>query len=118
MTEKPRRGDIFIIDLDPVKGSEQGGLRPVVVIQNNTGNEFSPVIIVAAITSKIKKLFDIHVPVSPPEGNLEKESVILLNQIRTIDKTRLIRKTGSLSESIMIQVDRALKISLGLHDTV
>ncbi|MGV8120627.1 MAG: type II toxin-antitoxin system PemK/MazF family toxin [Candidatus Xenobiia bacterium LiM19] len=116
MTGHPRRGDLFLINLDPVKGSEQGGVRPALVIQNDVGNEFSPVVIIAAISSQIKRLYDVHVLIAPPEGNLDKESIVLLNQIRTVDKSRLTRKLGSLSTATMKRVERALKISLGLRD--
>lgn len=116
MTGHPRRGDIFLINLDPVKGSEQGEVRPAVVIQNDVGNEFSPVVIIAAISSQVKRLYDVHVLVAPSEGNLDKESIVLLNQIRTVDKSRLTRQLGSLSPAAMKRVDRALKISLGLGD--
>lgn len=109
-----RRGDVLMVNLEPEKGSEQGGTKPVVAIQNNIGNEYSPVIIVAAITSKVKKLFDIHVKVLSPEGGLTCESIVLLNQIRTIDKNRIIRKTGSLSTDTMEKIDAALRISLDM----
>lgn len=108
-----RRGDIFYADLSPVVGSEQGGLRPVVVIQNNIGNRFSPTIIVAAITSKMPT----HVAVKaaePGKRGLEKDSVILLEQLRTIDKQRLKDKICCLSKKTLGDVDRALQISVGL----
>lgn len=114
MTEPVMRGDILMVNLEPVRGSEQGGTRPVVVIQNDVGNQYSPVIIVAAITSKVKKIFDIHVRVSSHEGGLTCESIVLLNQIRTIDRRRIIRKTGAFSADTMEKVDAALRISLDL----
>lgn len=113
--ENIKKGDVFLVNLDPVKGAEQKGTRPVVVIQNDIGNEFSPVIIIAAITSKVKKLFDIYVKVSPPEGGLDRESVVLLNQIRTLDKTRIIKKSGSFSNEVIKKINHALKISLDLY---
>lgn len=113
-----RRGDIFYADLSPVVGSEQGGLRPVVVIQNNIGNRFSPTIIVAAITSKISKpKMPTHVAVKasePGKRGLEKDSVILLEQLRTIDKQRLRDKICCLSKKNLGDVDYALQISVGL----
>ena len=93
MNSKIRRGDIYYADLSPVVGSEQGGLRPVLIIQNNIGNRFSPTVIIAAITSKISKpKIQTHVAVSKSKNGLEKDSVVLLEQIRTIDKRRLQRK--------------------------
>ncbi|MBS7037357.1 MAG: type II toxin-antitoxin system PemK/MazF family toxin [Ligilactobacillus ruminis] len=113
-----RRGDIFYADLSPVVGSEQGGLRPVVVIQNNIGNRFSPTVIVAAITSKISKpKMPTHVAVKasePGKRGLEKDSVILLEQLRTIDKQRLRDKICCLSKKNLDDVDHALQISVGL----
>ena len=113
-----RRGDIFYADLSPVVGSEQGGLRPVVVIQNNIGNRFSPTIIVAAITSKISKpKMPTHVAIKasePGKRGLEKDSVILLEQLRTIDKQRLKDKVCCLSKKTLGDVDLALQISVGL----
>lgn len=112
-----RRGDIFYADLSPVVGSEQGGIRPVLVLQNNIGNQYSPTTIVAAITSQISKAkLPTHVEISAEASGLEKDSVILLEQIRTIDKSRLMEKVTSLSDQIMEQVNQALEISLGLID--
>jgi mRNA interferase MazF len=112
-----KRGFIFFSDLSPVIGSEQGGFRPVLVIQNNVGNKYSPTVIVAAITSHIEKAkLPTHVELSAKEYGLEKDSVILLEQIRTIDKQRLQQKITELDERIMARVDEALKISLGLID--
>ena len=112
------RGDIFYADLSPVGGSDQGGLRPVVVIQNNIGNRFSPTIIVAAITSKISKpKMPTHVAIKasePGKRGLEKDSVILLEQLRTIDKQRLKDKICCLSKKKLGDVDHALQISVGL----
>jgi mRNA interferase MazF len=109
------RGDIFLADLKPVKGSEQGGVRPVLVIQNNISNKYSPVTIMAAITSKIfKKEFPTNVFLPKKDSKLDKDSTVLLNQIRTIDNSRLIKKISSLDEFLMKKVDLAIKISLGL----
>ena len=112
-----KRGFIFFSDLSPVIGSEQGGFRPVLVIQNNVGNKYSPTVIVAAITSHIEKAkLPTHVELSAKEYGLEKDSVILLEQIRTIDKQRLQQKITELDERVMTRIDEALKISLGLID--
>jgi len=110
-----KRGSVWLADLDPVIGSEEGKTRPVLVVQNDVANQYSPVVIVAAITTSIgPKEYLTEVPVNAPEGGLRRDSVILLNQIRTIDKRRLIERCGDLREEAMKQVDRALKISLGL----
>jgi mRNA interferase MazF len=112
-----KRGFIFFSDLSPVIGSEQGGFRPVLVIQNNVGNKYSPTVIVAAITSHIEKAkLPTHVELTAKEHGLEKDSVILLEQIRTIDKQRLQQKITELDDKIMAKIDEALKISLGLID--
>lgn len=108
-----RRGDIYHADLSPVFGSEQGGYRPVLVIQNNRGNQYSPTVIVAAITSKTKRKLSTHVSLIDMEG-LEKDSVVLLEQIRTLDKKRLNKYVGSLSKEQMIKVDKALRSSTGI----
>jgi mRNA interferase MazF len=110
-----QRGDVFLADLSPVVGCEQGGKRPVVVIQNDLGNRFSPTVIVAAITAQIQKAkLPTHVEVSAKKTGLERDSVILCEQIRTIDKRRLTDRKTRLDEQIMEQVDEALLISLGL----
>ena len=110
-----KRGDVFYADLSPVIGSEQGGVRPVLVIQNDIGNKYSPTIIVAAITSQINKAkLPTHVEISAPEYGLPKDSVVLLEQVRTIDKKRLREKTGRFNDEMMVKVDDCLKISLGL----
>lgn len=112
-----RRGDVFYADLNPVVGSEQGGVRPVLVVQNDVGNKYSPTVIVAAITSQIDKAkLPTHVELKRGEYGLEKDSVILLEQLRTIDKRRLREKIAYLDQEIMARVDEALKISLGLVD--
>lgn len=110
-----KRGYIFFADLSPVVGSEQGGVRPVLIIQNDVGNRYSPTVIVAAITSQIDKAkLPTHVEVSAQEYNLDRNSVILLEQVRTIDKQRLQKKVTELDDKIMQRVDEALRISLGL----
>lgn len=112
-----KRGFIFYADLSPVVGSEQGGVRPVLVVQNNVGNKYSPTVIVAAITSHIEKAkLPTHVELSGEKHGLEKDSVILLEQIRTIDKQRLQQKVTELDESVMGKINEAMKISLGLID--
>ncbi len=112
-----RRGDIFYADLSPVVGSEQGGTRPVLIIQNDIGNQYSPTTIVAAITSQIDKpKLPTHVAMPAGPGGLEKNSVILLEQIRTIDKSRLLEKVTSLDAEMMSRVNQAIEISLGLID--
>ena len=116
MDKEIKRGDLFYCNLSPVIGSEQGGTRPVLILQNNTGNAFSPTTIVAAaITSKTDKpLLPAHVPLSNVIG-LEKESLLLLEQIRTVDRMRLRGHIGSLDEDTMKTDNKALCVSLGLH---
>lgn len=109
-----RRGDVWIVDLEPVRGSEEGKVRPALVIQNDIGNEFSPVIIVAAITSGEEAIYDTEVEIKAPDGGLRNDSLILLNQIRTVDKSRAVRKWGQVSAKVMENVNHALQISLGL----
>ena len=109
-----RRGEIWTVDLEPVVGSEQGKARPALIIQNDIGNLYSPVLIVAAITSGKDARYDVQVEVKAPEGGLHQNSLVLLNQIRTIDKQRLGRYWGRLSTQTMQRVDDAIKISLGL----
>ncbi len=110
-----RRGDVFYADLSPVIGSEQGGVRPVLVVQNDIGNKYSPTIIIAAITSQINKAkLPTHVEITAPEYGLPKDSVVLLEQIRTIDKKRLREKIGRFNDNMMRSVDDALKISVGI----
>ncbi|NLJ77974.1 MAG: type II toxin-antitoxin system PemK/MazF family toxin [Tissierellia bacterium] len=112
-----KRGDIFYADLSPVIGSEQGGIRPVLVIQNDIGNKYSPTIIIAAITSRIDKAkLPTHVEINAPEYGLPKDSVVLLEQVRTIDKKRMRERLGKFDEEMMGNVDECLKISLGLVD--
>lgn len=110
-----RRGDIFYADLSPVVGSEQGGLRPILILQNDIGNRYSPTVIAAAITSKLNKAkLPTHIELSCAEYGLEKDSVVLLEQIRTLDKSRLKEKVSTLSEMKMQEVNRAMLISLGV----
>ena len=114
MDRKIRRGEIYIADLDPVIGSEQGGERPVLVIQNNVGNTYSPTVIVLAITSRYqkKKNMPTHIPIE--SSDLAMSSIVLVEQVRTIDKTRLIHYIGRASKESMEAVDKALKISIGV----
>ncbi|MBC8543043.1 MAG: type II toxin-antitoxin system PemK/MazF family toxin [Clostridia bacterium] len=110
-----KRGDVFYADLRPVVGSEQGGIRPVVIIQNDIGNRYSPTVICAAITSKINKAkMPTHVEIEAGQDELVKDSVILLEQIRTIDKKRLKEKICHLNDQVMERVDQCVLISLGL----
>lgn len=110
-----RRGDIFYADLSPVIGSEQGGLRPVLIVQNDIGNKYSPTVIAAAITSKMSKAkLPTHIGVLAKDVGLNKDSVILLEQIRTIDKTRLKEKMGHLDGDAMNEVNNAISVSFGL----
>jgi len=112
-----RRGDVFYADLSPVIGSEQGGVRPVLILQNDVGNKYSPTVIVSAITSQIEKAkLPIHVELNGETYGLERDSVILLEQVRTIDKRRLRERVTRLDGEIMRLVDEALLISLGLKD--
>jgi mRNA interferase MazF len=112
-----KRGDIFYADLSPVVGSEQGGVRPVLIVQNDIGNKYSPTVIAAAITSQINKAkLPTHIEINAQEYGLLKDSVILLEQIRTIDKRRLKEKIGKLDEELMQKVNEALGVSFGLAD--
>jgi len=111
-----RRGDIFYADLSPVIGSEQGGLRPVLIIQNDVGNKYSPTVIAAAITSRMGKTrLPTHIDIYAEKAGLAKDSVILLEQIRTLDKRRLKEKIGHLDDAIMNEVNAAIAISFGLE---
>lgn len=110
-----KRGDVYYADLSPVIGSEQGGIRPVLVLQNNVGNKYSPTIIISAITSQINKSkLPTHIEINATDFGLSKDSVVLLEQIRTIDKKRLREKIGHLNEDVMQQVNEALQISFGM----
>lgn len=110
-----KRGDIFYVDLNPVKGSEQAGRRPVLVIQNDIGNEYSPTVIIAPLTTKkLSKEYPTNVHLKKGVAGLKEDSAILFSQIRTIDKARLEKKIGSLSKDLISKVDEAIRISLGL----
>ena len=110
-----RRGDIFYADLSPVVGSEQGGVRPVLIVQNDTGNRHSPTVIAAAITSQTGKAkMPTHIEVAASDSGLPKDSVILLEQIRTLDKRRLRERMGRVDRTVMEQVDTAIAVSFGL----
>ncbi len=111
-----KRGDVFYADLRPVIGSEQGGVRPVLIIQNDMGNRYSPTVICAAITSQLHKAnLPTHVSLDAEHYKLVKDSVVLLEQIRTIDKCRLREKVCHLDEDIILQINKALEISLSLN---
>lgn len=111
-----KRGDIYYADLSPVVGSEQGGVRPVLIVQNDVGNKYSPTVIAAAITSQMNKAkLPTHISLNKDDYGLMKDSVILLEQIRTIDKKRLKEKMGHLDENLMGQVNDAINISFGLN---
>ena len=117
MTTIVKSGDIYYASLSPVVGSEQGGIRPVIIIQNDVGNRYSPTVIVAAITSQINKAkLPTHVEISSEEYGLNKDSVVLLEQIRTLDKRRLKEKIGRMTNGDMRKVDEALLISIGLKE--
>ena len=110
-----KRGDVFFAELSPVVGSEQGGTRPVLVIQNDIGNRFSPTVIIAAITAQIQKAtLPTHVEINAKKSGFERDSVILLEQLRTIDKSRLTDKITQLDDTLMEKVDEALEISVCL----
>ena len=116
MDNSVKRGDIFYADLSPVVGSEQGGVRPVLIVQNDTGNRHSPTVIAAAITSQTGKAkLPTHIELSARSYGLPKDSVVLLEQIRTLDKKRLRENMGKLDDKLMHQVDSAIAVSFGLH---
>ena len=111
-----RRGDIYFADLSPVVGSEQGGVRPVLIVQNDVGNKHSPTVIAAAITSRLGKTkLPTHIDINAEKVGLERDSVVLLEQIRTIDKRRLGEKMGHLNDDVMGEVNEALNVSFGLN---
>ena len=113
-----RRGELYYADLNPVVGSEQGGIRPVLVLQNDVGNKYSPTIIAAATTSRLTKAkLPTHIELDKHQSPLAKNSIVLLEQIRTIDKSRIKEKIGELSPEIMHQIDNALLVSLGFFTT-
>lgn len=111
-----KRGEIYYADLSPVVGSEQGGIRPVLIVQNDVGNKYSPTVIAAAITSQCGKTkLPTHIEIDSKQSGLNKNSVVLLEQMRTLDKSRLKEKTGELSRSFMNYIDNAILVSLGLN---
>ena len=111
-----RRGDIYYADLSPVVGSEQGGIRPVLIVQNDVGNRHSPTVIAAAITSRINKTkLPTHIEVDARSYGLARDSIVLLEQIRTLDKRRLKERMGHLDRAAMERVDRAISVSFGLE---
>lgn len=113
-----KRGDLYYADLSPVVGSEQGGVRPVLVVQNDIGNKYSPTVIAAAITSQLSKAkLPTHIPIQADTYGLPKNSIVLLEQIRTIDKQRLKEKIGELPENVMTKVNDGLLVSLGFFET-
>lgn len=109
-----RRGDVYYADLSPAIGSEQTGIRPVLIVQNNVGNIYSPTVIIAVLTSKCKRNIPTHIAISSGDGNLPLDSTILLEQLRTIDKERLKNYIGKISDEKMSEVDEAMMVSLGL----
>jgi mRNA interferase MazF len=112
---QPSRGEIYLVNFDPTIGSEISKTRPALIIQNNIANENSPITIIAAVTSKFDdRLYPTEVLIEPPEGGLKTTSVILLNQIRSIDRQRLIKRIGVVSPEKLNEVDRAIQISFGL----
>ena len=118
MESTVKRGELYYADLSPVVGSEQGGVRPILVVQNNVGNRYSPTIIAAAITSQLGKAkLPTHSTLPAGEFGLPKDSVVLLEQIRTLDKRRLKEKIGELPLNLMSRVNEALLISLGFYET-
>ncbi|MDR1364030.1 MAG: type II toxin-antitoxin system PemK/MazF family toxin [Oscillospiraceae bacterium] len=110
-----KKGDIFYADLEPALGSEQGGVRPVLIVQNNVGNKFSPTVIAAAITSRQKGELPTHVPIKALGSGLLKDSVVLLEQIRTLDKRRLKTKLGAIDSMSLGRINEGLSVSLGLN---
>lgn len=116
MEKEVKRGEVFYADLSPVVGSEQGGIRPVLIVQNDVGNRYSPTVIAAAITSKQDKTnLPTHIGLKAGTGGLTKDSVVLLEQIRTLDKRRLRERAGRISPEVQHKVDAALGISFGLE---
>lgn len=114
-----KRGDIFFAELNPVQGSEQGGIRPVLVVQNDVGNNFSPTTIILPITSKLAKAkLPTHVALSRRESGLSRDSVVLAEQIRTIDKVRLQQKVATLNEITMSRINQAMEVSMGISPEI
>lgn len=115
MTDFPKRGEIWLVNFDPTLGSEIKKTRPALILQNNIGNQYSQITIVAALSTQFaKKLYPTEVLIKPPEAQLEQPSVVLLNQIRSLDKQRLIHRLGEISQPTQSKVNQALEISLGL----
>lgn len=115
MDDTIKRGEVFYADLSPVVGSEQGGVRPVLIVQNDVGNRHSPTVIAAAITSQTdKNRMPTHISISGQNCGLQRDSVVLLEQVRTIDKRRLREKMGSVDRQSMREIDQALQVSFGL----
>ena len=113
-----KRGDIYYADLSPVVGSEQGGVRPVLIVQNDTGNRYSPTVIAAAITSQTNKAkLPTHINIAAPDSGLPRDSVVLLEQIRTLDKRRLRERMGRVDGALMGKIDAAIAVSFGLQHT-
>ena len=111
-----KRGDIYFADLDPVIGSEQGGVRPVLIIQNDLGNRFSPTVIALPLTSRMGKApLRTHVPLQPPQGGVRRPSIILCEQVRTLEKARLTRRLGAVSREALRAIERALQVSLDME---
>ena len=118
MDTSVKRGDIYYADLSPVVGSEQGGVRPVLIVQNDTGNRFSPTVIAAAITSQTNKAsLPTHISLAAPDYGLPRDSVVLLEQIRTLDKRRLRERMGRVDGAVMEKIDAAIAVSFGLQHT-
>lgn len=118
MKKTVKRGDIYYADLSPVVGCEQGGIRPVIVIQNNIGNKHCPTVIVAAITSQHKKQMPTHIHLSVDECRLSSDSTIMLEQVRTIDKNRLKNFVSNITKEKMEEINQAILVSLGLPDAI
>ena len=118
MDTSVKRGDIYYADLSPVVGSEQGGVRPVLIVQNDTGNRYSPTVIAAAITSQTNKAkLPTHINIAAPDSGLPRDSVVLLEQIRTLDKRRLRERMGRVDGALMGKIDAAIAVSFGLQHT-
>lgn len=113
MTEFPKRGEVWLVNWNPSRGSEQAGFHPALIIQNDIGNEKAPTTIVSAISSTVRQ-YPMNVLINPPEGGLDKPSIVKMSQIMTIEKQRLEKRLGSLNKGIMRKVDRAIKLSLGM----
>jgi len=114
MTNKYLRGEIYLVDFDPIRGSEQGGCRPAIILQNNIGNQHSPTVIVASITSRQKPPLPVHLPISGIPG-LKEDSIVLLEQLRTVDKSRIYNYLGLAGSKMMQAIDDVLAVSLGIQ---